>query len=62
MGHAVDEGYGKTIQYHVEMWGEVLVAWATVNSHKKSKNGGRASREGKNATGEQRMCKMKYSR
>ena len=37
MGHAVDEGYGKTIQYDVEMWGEVLVAWATINSHKKKK-------------------------
>ena len=35
MGHAVDEWYGKTIQYDVEMWGEVLVAWATINSHKK---------------------------
>jgi hypothetical protein len=26
MGHAGDKGYGKTIQYDVEMWGEVLEA------------------------------------
>jgi hypothetical protein len=27
MGHAGDEEYGKAIQYDIEKWGEVLVAW-----------------------------------
>jgi hypothetical protein len=27
IGHAGDEWYGKTIQYDVEKWGDVLVAW-----------------------------------
>ena len=47
MGHVEDEGYEKTIQYDVEMWGEVLVAWATINSHKNAKMQGEGAGKGR---------------